>query len=943
MKTSTRLFFFTPFILSLLFLCNGVSFGQIQPFSLPEGCTQNDYAAQTIIYKVAEPYIHDAVINKSAASKLDIVFSKLQAVENQQLFPKHTAPLQTKNNKGFPLTDLSRIYECTYQSDLPIDIAINMLLSTGIVEYAQPRYLIHPMSTVPNDPFHTNQYQLNVMKMFDAWDYEKGDSTIVVGIADWGVELTHPDLADNIFYNVEDPIDGIDNDNDGYLDNYYGWDMGSNDNNPTGLSIHGTYVSGCSSATTDNGTGVSGIGFRCKFIHIKIADDNNNGTKGYESIVYAADHGCRVINCSWGSVFYQGSFGQDIINYATFNRNSLVVAACGNANNQLLYYPASYDHVLSVAGTNSTDLKWSGSSYGYKVDLCAPGQDVWTTANNGTYNYSSGTSFSSPLVAGAAALLWSHFPDYDPLQITGQLKATCDVIDTMTGNLSYSGLLGTGRVNMARALTDTTTPYVEMLNMVFEDADQDQFFESNDTIQLIGDFYNFLAATSPGFTATLYSLTPYLTIIDSAVTPGVIAPSSSVSNATNPFSFLLASDVPASQILYLKLVLADTGISFNQYFSITANNDYLTIDTNQIGITITSKGAIGYNSGYSTQGIGITYNSTRSLISSAGFMVGVSPTKVSDAVIGFDGYVDQDFLSTDQVRKIQGIADYTAEGTFNDSLSGEGKMHLSIRHTTMAWNQPGREKFIILSYVLENYGTETLTDLYAGIYLDWDLDDNMKNTATWDNQRKLGLVNPFEGGTYAGLQLLYGNGVFHYAFDNDGLNGSIKLTDGFTGLEKYLTLKSNRTNAGSFAPGNDVSHMVSSGPYTLLPGDTAKIVFAILAGDYLTDIQNSADEALLTFNSLSSIRPLVQITNDNVLISPCPFTDRINLQMTLSQSQTAELVLCNYLGQTVYASEFDASAGTSTHEILLPGLNQGIYFLSVKTHSTFIVNKLLKL
>lgn len=935
------------FLACVMLILSGIQTrGQSARFSLPEGCTQSDYVPNCIIYKVMSDESATEKLNNTANTSLTLAFSKIQVQQNKRLFPQHQAPLSKINAQGFPLADLSRIYECTYTGDLQIEEAINQLMATGLLEYAQPRYINMPMSYMPNDPFNTNQYQLPIMHMPEAWDIEKGDTNVVIGISDWGVNLIHPDLINNIKYNYEDPIDGIDNDNDGYIDNYYGWDMGCNDNDPTGVISHGTYSTGCASASTDNGTGVSGTGFKCKFIHVKVSDINGFGTRGYESIVYAADHGCKVINCSWGSTFYQGPLGQDIINYATLNRNALVVAAAGNASNDLWYYPASYDYVLSVAGTNSTDAKWSGSSYGYKIDLCAPGQEVWTTGSGGAYDYSSGTSFASPLVAGAAGLLWSHFPAFSALQIAAQLKATCDNIDILPANAPYAGLLGEGRVNMYRALIDTTTPHIEMENIVFEDMDGDHFFEQSDTLSISGDFFNFLAPSSPACVAKIKSVSSYVTVLDSVFNIGTIGTMSSINNAGNPFLIRIASTVPPSQILVLRITITDTASNSIQYVTLTANKDFITMDTNKIAVTLTSNGIIGYNNGNTNQGVGLTFNHGLSLISSAGFIAGLSPTQVSDALPGFTGELDRDFVSLDQIKKISSfpMADYVANGTFSDSIAPGNRMMLRTENTIFGWDEIGKENFIILKYVLFNDSTGPLTDLHAGIFFDWDIDNPMANTAAWDDQRKLSYVFPYGGGIHAGIRLLSPGGFFHYAFDNDGMNGSIKISDGFSGLEKYLTLVSNRSNAGNFVGGNDVSTMLSYGPFQLQPGDSAEIVFAIVVADYLSDLQSASDAAQSSWDALSSIQWSPIDADAGLTVSPNPFDEKFTLNFSLSRNEQVEISLRDQTGRIVFQERNIAVLqGYSQHEIQIKNLQGGLYFLEVKTSEKIFVKKMLNL
>lgn len=190
----------------------------------------------------------------------------------------------------------STLYEITYNNSIPIKKTINILMATGIIEYAEPLYKIQLLSN-PNDPDTASQYYLGLIKAYDAWDISQGDSNIVVGVTDTGTDLDHPDLAAGIAYNYADPINGIDDDGDGYIDNFMGWGFGQNDNDPSVDVIHGSFVLGLAGAVTNNGIGIAGAGYKTRFLPVKIS---NNGvlTTAYEGIVYAADHGCQIINCS---------------------------------------------------------------------------------------------------------------------------------------------------------------------------------------------------------------------------------------------------------------------------------------------------------------------------------------------------------------------------------------------------------------------------------------------------------------------------------------------------------------------------------------------------------------------------------------------------------------------------------------------------------------------
>ena len=220
----------------------------------------------------------------------------------QRKYPQLRQPSVAVNRYGRKPIDMSLVYEVRFNPSFTLSEAIQSLLSTGILAYAEPLYL-HELDYTPNDPDITSQYHINKIQAPAAWDIQKGDTNISVGIVDSGTDWDHPDLEDNIKYNYADPIDGIDNDADGYIDNFRGWDVSENDNNPMVVNQdHGSHVSGCAAATTDNGVGVASPAFRCRFVGVKSSLDGSTTSidNGYDGIVYAATvANCDIVNCSW--------------------------------------------------------------------------------------------------------------------------------------------------------------------------------------------------------------------------------------------------------------------------------------------------------------------------------------------------------------------------------------------------------------------------------------------------------------------------------------------------------------------------------------------------------------------------------------------------------------------------------------------------------------------
>ena len=902
-------------------------------FSLPKQVNETDYIKHKLIIKI-KPDFHSKCSNSEInLPDLQHIFLQLGITTIQKKFPTIKSPDKKFNELGQAYADLSLIYEIDYQSDNNIEQIINLILSTSKVEYAQPQYIQKSLDYIPADPLNFNQYHLPLIKAYKAWDLYKGDTNTVIGIVDWGTDIDHPDLVSNLKYNFLDPIDGIDNDNDGYTDNYRGWDLGDNDNNPQGIITHGCFSSGLSSAKTDNNTGLSGTGFLCKYLPVKISDSNNLGIKSYEGIVYAVEHGCSIVNCSWGNTFNSGPFGQDVITYATINRGALVIASCGNNNSVQPFFPASYNYVLSVSASNNIDTKWSGSSYGYYVDIDAPGENVWSTLDGGTYGASSGTSTSAPIVSGCAALLKSKFPSMSGLQIGEKLKVSADIIDTIYANLPYKYLLGSGRINLYNALTDSMHPSVSLANHNITDLNHDGIFTKNDTLIITGNFINYLSPSTASLKVTLKCLSGNTSMIDSVAMLGIINTLSTTNNNSQPFRVMLKPGILANEDLIFKLTYSDINYSAFQYFNLIANINYLNIDTNLITTTICSEGMIGYNNGNSSQGLGFTYNNSETLISSGGFIVGKSYTQVSDVLPGPTGIFDHDFFSIKNVSKISpsSFSDIETLGIFNDSLAQNTKLNVELKHQSFAWSSAPNDKFIIIRYTIKNRNNILINNLYAGIYMDWDIGNFTKNRIGFDPSNRLGYCFSIEGGTFTGISLLTGGNLIHYGFDNNGSNGSINISDGFATNEKYSALKSSRNDAGMFSGGNDVSQMVSSGPYALGPTDSVVIAFALIAGDHLNSIQNSAAQAKQMYYQTGISENLNSSARDFELFQnePNPFQYKTQIRFYLNKNINIELALSDIKGlskEIIYKGELNKGYHTFS---LDKKLSPGIYFYTL--------------
>jgi subtilisin family serine protease len=915
----------TIYVIFCLLLLSGLS--AQKTYSLPVSINSDEYMAKTIIIKVKPQYATICSENRIDHPAFASLSNLIGAINLQKKFPFDKSPETPTNVAGQPYADLSLIYELNYASDLGIEKAINKLLISNILVYAEPHFI--PKSTYsPNDPLAnaSNQYHLQTINAFNAWNLNKGDSSIVIGITDTGTDFTHPDLFDNVKRNYADVPDGIDNDGDTYIDNYMGWDMGMNDKDASWeANPHGVHVCGLAGASADNSLGGAGVGFHCKFLPVKISNASGALIAAYEGIKYAADHGCQIINCSWGGGG-SSQFGQDIIDYATINKNALVVCAAGNNNTDGDFFPAAYNYVLSVGNTTISDTKQGSSNYGYMVDVCAPGDNVNSTWPGSFYMTQTGTSMSSPVVAGAAGIVKNHFPGYNGLQVGERLKVTSD--DIYPSNPSYINKLGKGRINLFRALNDPASPSVVMTNKTVTDHN-DLSFINGDTLFITGTFINYLNPTS-ALNVTVTPLSTYATVIDNTTSLGVINTLASSTNSADPFRFKLTGAIPINQSIAFEVLMTDGTYQAKQFFTLFINVDYINIDINDVSTTATSKGKIGYNQDAQVQGLGFKYNNV-DLLYEAGLMVGRDTTRVSDCVRGLNPSAgDIDFNTVNRIAlQIPSItSDFDTKAKITDNLS-VSPMPVTISQNTYAWATVPNTQFVIWEYILTNsHATDTIKNMYAGIFADWDIDGGTfgQNSSAYHAGTKMGYtyyVAP--GGKYGGIKLLTNTAPPNfYAIDHiSGGNGGLDVANGFDTKEKYLSLSTQRLAAGVTGTGLDVINVMSSGPFKLAPGDSVKVAFALIGGDSLSNLITGAQQAQIKYNGLTTNVNESVSSDKQWQLFPNPAKNNITVSQTVYIFHQYEIY--NLSGQRIAAYKIHSTLQT----IDLSEFSEGMYMVKL--------------
>ena len=430
----------------------------IMTFFLLNQCSPGNILAHQEDKDEKSHYYKDRLYMKIVEEK-DILLGSLVQIQQLKEFAGLAAVFKEFNIKTIrqPFRSLAKVYEITFDSKVHAEIngLINELKSISFIEYAEEVPIKYPYYT-PNDSQLANQNYLNQISALNAFDIHRG-SNVKIAIIDLEVRTSHEDLVNNIWKN-ELEINGnlgLDDDDNGYIDDYSGWDVAENDNNPftpnnSSDGNHGTPVSGIAGAVTDNNIGLSSIGFKNKIIPIKSSNNHSTVTHGYEGILYAIAAGADIINISWGA-YGMTSAEQDILDQA-ISEGILIVAAAGKDGTSVPVYPAAYPPIIAVASVDNNDVKSTFSHYGPWIDICAPGNNIITTSSitNIEYITKSGTSMACPMVAGLAALIKSRNPTLTPTEIEDCIKNSADNIDD--SNPSFVDKLGSGRINAFEAI-----------------------------------------------------------------------------------------------------------------------------------------------------------------------------------------------------------------------------------------------------------------------------------------------------------------------------------------------------------------------------------------------------------------------------------------------------------------------------------------------------------
>ena len=446
------------------------------------------------------------------------------------------------------------------------------------VRVAEPDWVVQGIGT-PDDAAFTQLWGMNNLGQTggtvdadidapEAWNVSTGSKTVLVGIIDTGIDAVHPDLAANMWTNPgESGLDaqgndklnnGIDDDANGYIDDWHGWDFVNADNNPADDHYHGTHCAGTIGGVGNNGAGVTGVCWQVSLVGLKFLSSTGSGaiSDAVAAQWYANAIGCDLTSNSWGG----GGFSQamkDAID-AAGAAGHLFVAAAGNAgtdNDSTPNYPSNIDspNIIAVAATDHNDALASFSCFGATtVDLGAPGVSIYSCQPGGLYQLLSGTSMATPHVAGACALLKSANPSLTGAQIKAALLANVDPIPALAGK-TVTG----GRLNLAKAVIAVSGPVISPTVAMVENGNGDGFLNPGEQAVITATCASVGSAMASSVSGVLSLAAPDAAVQMEQVsaTYGNLAPGQS-SSGSGPYRVRLAPGTPTPHVVALVLTVS---------------------------------------------------------------------------------------------------------------------------------------------------------------------------------------------------------------------------------------------------------------------------------------------------------------------------------------------------------------------------------------------------
>ena len=796
---------------------------------------------------------------------------------------------------------------------------------TQDIELAEPSYVSYPCYR-PNDSLFSQQYAIPRMMVDSAWNIVRCNDSMKVADVDLGVNTILNDLGPAIDTNFGEfgpggdsaglSTNGNDDDNDGFIDNWHGWDfvgyfLASGPRNSTSTSQdHGNHTSGIMAAVGDNRLGIAGVAFGAHIIPVKISTYFDSYVlKGDEGIVYSADHGARLINCSWAHPWYSAS-EQDVIDYATA-KGSLVCCAAANNGDFNNYYPASCAHTMSVASTDQVDHLEEYSAKNPRVSLAAPGHDILSTITGlnkdtrDTFAMEDGTSMACPNAAGVGALVLSKFPKLSPMALMERLRMTSDSIAIL-----YEGMSGHGRINALRALIDPPSHalYLEHWKTYSNTADSAIRTGGNGEISVT--FHNYLgdipavhasiSVTDKRSQAINPSENPII-LLDSTIVFDAVAANADYTNPVGTIRFKIRDSVLGNSLYYIKLTLSEPSVGYHDIalVPVTIEPDVLDITTSNLRVTFNSSGAMGYDDAPNfTVGNGFQWTMrptglqllSKDLMSQAGIIIADTNGRLADGLGSMQeqsppfSYMTasraiREVSPPDRVRAIQELV-----SEYNDSLPPLASTQLGVNVVQRAYTFDKATDAIAIQYVIRKGGRRDSTKdwsnhIAAGLYADWDVGEsglfNIANRPDATDSNAITFIRAQKQGypwlAEAVVDYPVGANPNTYCLGTGDAGSS---PGGLTNSERYDVV----ATAKSRTPYSDIATTIGVQNLPLASHDSVWFTVLIAVGkDSLSSLSALKGVRSAWFNEVGTVEATSRAEHSALSISPDPASETIHI------------------------------------------------------------------
>ncbi|TAE29696.1 MAG: T9SS C-terminal target domain-containing protein [Candidatus Kapaibacterium sp.] len=812
-----------------------------------------------------------------------------------------------------------------------------------------------------NDPLVGAQQHLPRIRAFEAWSAvqsalpQSDTSRIIVGVVDTGFDYNHEDLRDVIFINQgESGMDalgrdrrtnGVDDDRNGKIDDWRGWDIAgtdsfTEDNDPLLTeNSHGTHVAGILGAVTNNNIGVAGaVGLSSRFRLLLVKCGTNSGSQtiynGARGVLYAATMGAQVINCSWGSASARSFAEQETIALAQ-RMGALVVVSAGNDGRFIPMFPSSYPDILSVGWLNSDDSRSFSSNFYPTVGISAPGSGIYATFVDNRYGVLSGTSMAAPQVTAAAALVKLRYPRMTAPHIAQLLKSSADTNDALLGELA--GLLGTGRLNMLRAVQSPTIPSLALESYTVSDENNNGVLESGERIQINLSIRAGLGAVERGIVemrSTIPDTSRFLPFWDDLRKQLPTFAASEIRRGAASFSFRLTRTLLENfEIPLIFSFRSQSGALLGRDgFVLVANQSYATMRLNNIVASVGTTGRLGYNEyPRRTQGDGVAYKPcpAESLIYDGGIMVASGTDSVSTSVRINSFERERSFLPSSLVRLVAApdSSSLIAKSSFQDR-NGATDAGVSVEQQVFQYRNPLQQNSLLHSFKITNTSERDFSKLFVGMFFDWDIGtDASRNEVFWDDTLKAGFVRALGNSSPTGqspclpviaLQMLSGEKTNFYPMVFFDTTANAPTPDFFTRSAKYTSLASGIVPTRKEG---DVCAVIGAGPIALAKNSSTTVSFSLTIGQTIAEVK-----ALLRgdTNTVQAVR-----------VFPNPAQNLVFLSYSLPNDESVSIEIMNMLGQSVaqVLENVPRRKGSNQELFNTEILASGTYFVRVKSRS----------